>query len=79
VGWDKVGSGRLPSGESFVIERHVIYLQVPKSTAVLPIRLRSYRWRRAADDGVWKVQDRADSRELIELAVDSYGRSTAAS
>jgi hypothetical protein len=76
VAWDTVGSGRLHSGELFVIERHVFYFRVPTSTSVLPIRLRSYRWQLGSDDGTWTVQHRASSRERIQTAVDAYRRST---
>jgi len=72
MAWDKVGSGRFPNGDSYLVERHVIYFGVPKSTSVLPIRLRSYRWRLVTPDGIATVHAQAKSRHEVEVAVAAH-------
>lgn len=72
MAWDKVGSGRFSNGDSYLVERHVIYFGVPKSTSVLPFRLRSYRWRLVKQDGTATVQTQAKSRDEVEAAVAAH-------
>lgn len=74
VAWDRVGGGRFEGGDSFSIERHVIYFGV-QGNNVLPIRLRSYRWRLIGADGRSSVQAKATSRDEIEAMVSAYGAS----
>ena len=73
MAWDRVGGGPLGGGDQAVVERRVVALPVPKSgNAVLPIRLRSYRWRLVATDGTSTVQAMASTRDEIEASLAAY-------
>jgi hypothetical protein len=76
MAWDKVGGGTLKLGGHYVLERHAIHLPAT-SVAVLPIRLRSYRWRTVMDDGSSTVQGTARSRKEIDASVQAFSTTEA--
>ncbi len=79
MAWDQVGSGSLPDGDTYLMERHVIYLRVPGSASALPIRLASYRWRLVKPDGKATLQSTARSRDEVEAAVRAHAATSAPS
>lgn len=71
MAWDKVGGGTMTDGVPYIVERHVIYFQVPRS-GVLPIRLRSYRWRALLGNHQTRELGRAKSRAELEAMIKDH-------
>ncbi|QXC62242.1 hypothetical protein KSP35_05390 [Aquihabitans sp. G128] len=71
MSWNTVERGFLADGSAWRIERRTLVLPVPKSSAVLPIQLRSYRWLLVDSAGRTAVRGRSRDRHQLEAEIGS--------